>query len=293
MDHHPEVRNQEKIDQFRERVRKDWDDPQTVAAWRKWSRTRSETFREVTHALVDAASPSPGHAILDIASGAGQPALSLAAAVAPNGTVTATDQSAGMLEVVQENARHAGLSNLRYRQAHAESLPFPDRTFDRLTCRFGAMFFSDPRGAMKECLRVLLPRGRAAFMVWGPPQQPFFAMTAGVLRRFVDFPEPEEGAPHIFRYAVPGSLSAVLRDAGFTALREEQLRINCERQGTPEEFWEEFREIAAPFRPLIHGLSPDRRAQLDAEVLAAMRKYESGGSLKFHVEVNLACGARP
>ena len=285
----PETRREE----FRERVRKDWDNAQTIAAWRKWSRTRTETFAGITRALVEAATASPGQAILDIASGAGQPALSLAAAVGPKGTVTATDQSAGMLEVAQENAQLAGLANLRFRRADAESLPFPDRTFDRVTCRLGAMFFSDPVGAMKECLRVLLPRGRAAFVVWGGPQQPFFAMTAGVLRRFVPFPEPEQGAPHVFRYAAPGTLSDVLRDAGFSAVEEEQLRIVCERIGTPEEFWEEFREVAAPFRPLIEGLPPELRAQLDGEVLAAMQQYSTGDRMQFHVEVNLARGMRP
>jgi len=275
---------------FHERVQKDWDDPRTVAAWRKWSRIRGETFAAVTQVLVEAAGASPGQAILDIASGAGQPALALAAAVAPTGTVTATDQSAGMLQVVQENAQKAGLANLRFRQARAESLPFPDRTFDRVTCRFGAMFFSDPVGAMRECRRVLLPRGRAAFVVWGPPQQPFFAMTVGVLRRFIDFPQPEEGAPHVFRYAAPGSLADVMRDAGFTAVREEQHHLACERLGTPEEFWEEFREVAAPFRPLIEALPADRRAQLDDEVLEAMRAFVVGDRLKFHVDVNLASG---
>jgi ubiquinone/menaquinone biosynthesis C-methylase UbiE len=282
-----------RTDEFRERVRKEWDDPQTVAAWRKWSKISGETFGGVTRALVEASGAGPGHAVLDIASGAGQPALLLAAAVAPNGHVTATDQSEGMLEVVRENAQAAGISNLQYRRAQAESLPFPDRTFDRVTCRFGAMFFSDAQGAMKECLRVLLPRGRAAFAVWGPPQQPFFGMTAGVLRRFVTFPEPEQGAPHIFRYAAPGSLADVLRDAGFTSVREDALRIACERPGTPESFWEEFREVAAPFRPLIEGLAPDRRAELDKEVVAAMRQYVSGNALRFHAEVNIASGMRP
>lgn len=282
-----------RVDEFRERVRKDWDDPRTVAAWRKWSRVRGETFAAVNRTLVEAVGASPGHAILDIASGAGQPALALAAAVAPNGQVTATDQSAGMLEVVRENAQVAGISNLLYRQAQAETLPFPDRTFDRVTCRFGAMFFSDPAGAMKECLRVLLPRGRAMFMVWGPPQQPFFGMSLGVLRRFVDMPAPEEGAPHVFRYAAPGSLADVFRDAGFANVREETLRIPCERQGTPEEFWQEIREVAAPFRLLIEGLAPQRRGELDREVVAEMRKYVDGDRLKFHVEVNLASGSRP
>ena len=279
-----------RVEEFRDRVRRDWDDAETVAAWRKWSRSNFDTFGAVTRALVSAAGASPGQAILDLASGSGQPALALAAAVAPGGHVTATDLSAGMLAVAEENAQRAGLANLRFRQAMAESLPFPDRTFDRVTCRFAAMFFADPVGAMRECRRVLLPGGRAAFVVWGSPQQPFFGMTAGVLRRFVIIPEPEPDAPSVFRFAAPGTLSDVMREAGFRPVQEEAMRISCERMGTPEDFWQEFQEVAAPFRPLISRLAPEKRAELDAGVMAAMRPYHSGDRLRFHVDVNMAVG---
>jgi len=279
--------------QFRERVRREWDDPLTVAAWRKWSRSNANMLGGVTRAIVEAVGASPGHAILDLASGSGQPALALAAAVGPQGSVTASDQSAGMLTVVKENARRENLTNLRFEQAEAEALPFPDATFDGVTCRFGAMFFSEPLRAMRECLRVLRPGGRAAFVVWGAPEQPFFGMTAGVLRRFVTFPDPEPGAPHVFRFAAPGSLVQVMRDAGFLPASEEPRRVPCERVGTTESFWEEFREVAAPFRAMIAALPPDRRAELDRAVLAAMQPYTTGDRLQFNAEINLACGTRP
>jgi len=278
-------------EQFRERVRRDWDDPVTIAGWRKWGASSAEMLAGVNRAIVEMAGATPGLSILDIASGAGQPALMLAAAVAPNGSVTATDLSAGMLEVVAENARSAGLANVRAQQADVESLPFPDSTFDRVTCRFGAMFFIDPVRGVRECRRVLKPGGRAVFCVWGPPQQPFF-LPAAILRKFVDIPEPPPGAPHIFRYAAPGSLSDVLCQAGFSQVREEARRIPCERAGTPETGWEEFRDMAAPFRPLIAGLPPGRRAELDTAVLAALGQFSSGGRMKLHVEVNLVTGTR-
>jgi len=279
-----------RVEEFRDRVRRDWDDAETVAAWRKWSRSNFDMFGGVTRALVAAAEAAPGQAVLDLASGSGQPALALASAVAPGGHVTATDLSAGMLAVAEENAKSAGLTNLRFRQAVAESLPFPDRTFDRVTCRFAAMLFADPLGAMRECRRVLLPTGRAVFVVWGAPQQPFFGMTAGVLRRFVNIPEAEPDAPSIFRFAAPGTLSDVMKEAGFRQVREEAARIHCERMGTPEDFWQEFREVAAPFRPLIEGLVPEKRAELDSQVMAAMRTYHTGDRLRFHVDVNVVVG---
>ena len=285
--------NDPRAAQFRERVRREWDDPLTVAAWRKWSRSSANMLGGVTRAIVEAAGASPGHAILDLASGSGQPALALAAVVGSHGSVTATDQSAGMLGVVEENARRENLMNLRIELADAEALPFADATFDGVTCRFGAMFFPDPLRAMRECLRVLRPGGRAAFVVWGSPEQPFFGMTAGVLRRFVAFPEPEPGAPHVFRFAAPGSLAQVMRNAGFRPASEEPRRIPCERVGTPESFWEEFREVAAPFRAMIAALPAERRAELDREVLAAMQPYATGDRLQFHAEINLACGTRP
>jgi ubiquinone/menaquinone biosynthesis C-methylase UbiE len=284
---------QGQIEEFRERVRREWDDARTVAAWKKWSRSNASMFRGVTNAIVEAAGAAPGHAALDLASGAGQPAMAMAAAVAPGGMVTATDQSAGMLSVVEENAQREGLKNVRCQRADAESLPFPDHSFDCVTCRFGAMFFAEPLRAMRECLRVLRPGGRAAFVVWGTPQQPFFGMTVGVLRQFVVIPEAEPGAPHIFRYAAPGSLAQVLKDAGFGAVGEEARQIPCERLGTPESMWEEFREVAAPFRPLIEGLPATRRAELETSVIAAMRTHSTGDRLRFHVDVNLTVGTRP
>jgi ubiquinone/menaquinone biosynthesis C-methylase UbiE len=284
---------QARVEEFRERMRREWDDEHTVAAWRKWSRENFQMFAGVTRALVEAVGAAPGQSILDVAGGSGQPALALAVAAAPSGHVTVTDMSAGMLAVAEENAARTGLTNLRFRQANAESLPFPDRTFDRVTCRFGAMFFADAAAAMQESLRVLLPSGRAAFAVWGAPEQPFFEMTAGVLRRYVVLPKPEPGTPHVFRFAAPGSLAEVMREAGFRPVREERLKISCERVGTPETFWQEFREVAAPFRPLIEGLAPDRRAELDVEVLETMRRYMRDDRLTFDADVNLAVGTRP
>src|SRR5258708_19434704 len=132
---------------------------------------------------------------LDLASGGGDPALSIAAAVGPSGRVTASDMGPGMISLAQELARKKGLPNIEFREANAESLPFADASYDVLTCRFGIMFFPDLGKALRECFRVLKPGGRAAFVAWGKKEQPFFAATAAILLKHVPFPPPPPTPP--------------------------------------------------------------------------------------------------
>ena len=64
-----------------------------------------------------------------------------------------------MLDAARRNAAVQGLDNVEFRIADAESLPFSDGKFDRVTCRFGIMFFPDIPRAMAEIRRVLKPGG--------------------------------------------------------------------------------------------------------------------------------------
>ena len=66
--------------------------------------------------------------------------MSISAAVAPTGGhVTATDLVPEMLDAATKNASERGVTNITFQQADAEALPFPDNSFDAVTCRFGVM----------------------------------------------------------------------------------------------------------------------------------------------------------
>src|SRR5258708_1895026 len=99
----------------------------------------------VTDALVEYAQPSPGMSVLDLASGTGEPAISLASRVGVQGHVTALDLSAGLLEIAAQRAQARGLTNFTTQQADAHALPFPANTFALATSRFALMFFCEPR----------------------------------------------------------------------------------------------------------------------------------------------------
>src|ERR1700716_2687835 len=97
-----------KIQKFRERLHQEWTGDRTVAAWRKWH-AQIATFSDgATEAILEAAHLRPGMRVLDLASGVGDPALSIAAGVAP-GRVTATDLGPGMMSLAEELARKKGI----------------------------------------------------------------------------------------------------------------------------------------------------------------------------------------
>src|SRR5215203_435706 len=214
-------------EQFKERVLQEWTDPNTVAAWSKWHSKIAVASAEAKEALVRAAQVEPGMQVLDIASGSGEPALTLAKLVGPEGHVTATDLGSGMIAVARENAEKASLSSITFLQAGAHALPFSGRRFDRVTCRFGVMLFADLPLALGEIYRVLKPNGRVAFTAWGPLEQnPYLSNTLTPFLKRVEAPPPLPGAPQPFRFAEPGTLAAELQRAGFHEVQEELRTIS-------------------------------------------------------------------
>jgi len=90
--------------------------------WEKHHATIRAMFAPVTDALLSAARIAPGQRVLDIAGGAGEPALTLAGLVGPHGHVDYCDPVKAMMDVAQRLAQHRGLKNISFQCAAAESL---------------------------------------------------------------------------------------------------------------------------------------------------------------------------
>jgi ubiquinone/menaquinone biosynthesis C-methylase UbiE len=281
-----------KLEKIRERLRVEWTDERTVTAWRTWRSHIAQFTRGATEAILEVAQLQPGMEVLDLASGVGDPALAIAKAVGPSGKVIASDLGPGMISLAEEIAQTKGLKNIQFRIANAEALPFANESFDVVTCRFGVMLFPDPVAALNECRRVLRRGGRVALVAWGAKEQPFFTTTAGILMKYVQMPAPDPEAPHLFMFGERGRLKRTLEEAGFKDAREEVRTINGKWKSSPEKYWEQFTEVAAPFRPLIEKLTPETRARVVEEVLAALGKYWDGKELEMPLEIVVGTGTR-
>ena len=112
----------------------------------------------------------PGHTVLDIAGGTGDLAAKFSRIVGPEGTVVLADINDSMLKVGRDRLVDRGITdNVRFSQADAQYLPFPDNTFDVITIAFGLRNVTDKDMALRSMLRVLKPGGKLLVLEFSKP----------------------------------------------------------------------------------------------------------------------------
>lgn len=276
-------------ERLKERIRKEWNAPALVAAYRKWDKEETSWGREATEVIVQRANLQPGMNVLDLASGHGEPSLALARAVGPEGHVTATDPASGLLTIAKAKANRMRLRNMTFQRADSHELPFPDCTFDRVTCKWGVMYFADYQQALQESFRVLKPGGRATFLAWGRTQKE------------VRTPPSEPVVSSPFTFSDTGSLTTALREAGFAGVEEEQINVSLVFPGTPQRCWEWFVDMSAPFDHVdpvnrssvqIPNVEQEQRKRALGQVRVGFEKGYDGKQVTLPGVVVVASGSR-
>ncbi len=122
------------------------------------------------------------------------------------------DPGAGMIAVAR------GLApSVEWREAVAESLPFPEQSFDAVVSQFGLMFFKDRRQALREMFRVLLPGGHLAGAVWDSLENnPAYESLVTLLERTAGR-QAADALRAPFVLGNPQELAALFREAGMAA----------------------------------------------------------------------------
>ncbi len=258
-----------------------------AAGWEKWAAAVADQAEGFNRPLIDAAAIGAGTRVLDLASGAGEPALSAARAVGSGGLVTASDQSAGMLGIAERRAKDLGLSNMAFEIADMEALPFDDGTFDAVISRFGIMYSPDPAKTLAECRRVLKSGGAAAFMVWGPTETNSMLWTVMEVGNQATGHFTEEEAIHPFCFGEPDSLAPLMTDAGFTDTAEADLRFAPEIP-TEFPFWTPF--VGMNFGGALEHMSDAEKAALDDQIRAAFEPTIVDGKYHVTAHVRIASG---
>ena len=267
---------------------------ETAAYWTKHRHVIRAMFAPLTRALIKQANIVQGESVLDVAGGAGEPSLTIAQAVGPLGFVMCTDPIAEMLAAAEQEALSRGLENVQFRQCTADSLPFKNDLFDVAVSRLGVMFFPDPFAGLREMLRVIKPGGRIALAVWDKSERnPYSYLVTQVVSRHVASSPVDPDAPDAFRFAEPGKLAAILKEAGAIDIGECVVEFDIAAPLSPEDFWAFRSEISEVLRKKLRNLSSDEKARIADEVQDAVKEFFPGGHMRFPARMIIVCAAKP
>lgn len=151
--------------------------------------------------------------IADIGCGGGATTTELLRHPPTGSTVHGFDISPALIEYARQRQ-----PQIPFHLADVAKTP-PPQLYDRLTSRFGIMFFDDPTAAFANLAHWLNPGGRFAFAAWDyPAANPWIKDVGRIASQFVELPPLDPAAPGPFRYAEASVLLTLLKQSGFTDL---------------------------------------------------------------------------
>jgi len=262
--------------QIREQQKEVWNN--FSPGWKKWDELTMDFLKPMADSIVDLTKPKNSEIVLDVASGTGEPGLTIATML-NGGKVIAIDLAQGMLDVAIENANRRGIKNFETITCDVSELPFPDNSFDAISCRFGFMFFPDMLLAAKEMARVLKPGGRIAVTVWNEPEKNFWATSVlSIVNKNMKVAPLSQEAPGLFRCAKRGMMPELFIKAGLKNISESEVagRLN---PGNRKIYWNFMTEVAAPVVAALKNADCEMRVKIRSEVFNLFKQKFPDGAL--------------
>lgn len=276
-------------DEQREAVRKDW--VGRSVHWDKRADEVAEPAERLNQPLIEAADIQAGQKVLDLASGAGEPALTIAEIVGETGHITLSDMVPEMLLGAGRRAKKLGITNAAVAIEDMAEMSFEDETFDRVTCRFGIMFCPNKEQAMEETFRVLKPGGKCAWMVWGPkPNNTAFAIIDRTANEVFGADNPLLDVELPFSCSEEGVLEDLVRGAGFETDGEQDVQLNP-KLPADQPFWAAMVDMMVG-RPR-DAASADDRARFDILLKERFERTIKNGRYELSLHTRICTGQKP
>lgn len=260
------------------------------AAWHRWGATLQDWFADVTATMLDLGGVSSGDHVMDVAAGAGEPALSAAERVGGSGYVLATDLSENIIAFARQTADQRQLQNFETRVMDGENPDLPDDSFNVILCRYGLMYMPNRQRALSEWYRVLKPGGRAVVAVYTTPEKnDWGSVPISVIRSRAQLPPPVPGQAGPFSLGADGVLHDALHQAGFLSIEIRVISTPL-RMESAHACIQFQRESFGGFNQMMAHLSTHERESIWDEVEEAMKRYETPEGFLAPCESIIAAG---
>lgn len=258
-------------EEYRRTSREHW--ARAAAAWGTHRDVIQTAAQPVSHWLVDAIEPQPGHRVLELAAGPGDTGFLAAELIAPGGTLISSDAVEEMVAQARARAAELGIENVEFRTIDAEWIDLPTADLDGVIARWGYMLVADPATALGETRRVLRPGGRVALAAWAhPDDNPWASAPTRELVALGAIEQPDLDAPNMFAFRDPQRIATLLEDAGFTEIAIEQIPIVFQYPSL-DDWWDTQLDISTSLVRAVGALTPAQRDDLRDAIDARLARY--------------------
>lgn len=260
-------------DELRARSRERWERQAEI-----WERRRDwfqAAAAPVSHAMIEALNPQPGHVVLEAAAGLGDTGLLAAELVHPGGKVIISDGAEGMVEAAKRHAAERGILNVEVTPMELEWLDMTAASVDGILVRFGYMLVPDPETALRDARRVLRPGGRISFAVWDRVEDnPWLGLGTGILadRGLTERFSPENPEPGPFSLSSAEQLDELLGSTGFVLPEIHRVDVAF-RSPSAAEARANFLEFSDRATTALAGASAADREAAHAEIEEAFSAF--------------------
>jgi len=234
-------------------------------------------LKPVGDAMLDILQVNHGDLVLDVASGTGEPALSLAK-LQRDVVITGVDSAEGMINVAQSKVEKQKLKNISFQTMPVEHLAFDDNSFDKILCRFGVMLFEDPQAGLNEMFRVLKPNGQFVLAVWGEAEtMPSMYWSYQIFKDKVD----EQAYPPLHKVTwlgEDGVFETLLNNAGFENITIEHKTFNYQFDSI-DDYWDAL-ESSDILKQQFEAMENSSKSEVRNELAEFAKEYVTAEGLR-------------
>jgi ubiquinone/menaquinone biosynthesis C-methylase UbiE len=274
---------------FKAQQRQMWNN--AAVGWQDWWETIERGAQKVSDKLVELAEIKPGDKVLDIATGIGEPAITAAKKVMPDGKVIATDISPKMLAIVKTRAKSLGLDSvIEFRESDEEKLDLPEsstaRKFDAILSRWGLMFFPKLPATLVRIRHMLVTDGRVSAAVWSTSSKvPWLNLAFTSVRKQINAPTLPPGEQGPFALADIEALKLSFSEAGFKDIKTDTFQITFEFD-SPENYTKLHQQTATRIHAMLANHTEEVKKQAWNSITEAVWQYaDSHGRVNLDNEV--------